>query len=195
MFMKNYRWLLLITTLLCTLGLATGCDEDDDDAGDDDTYTGPADNNLNLNVYGTVAEDANYSLLSIFDGLEITDCGPVGEGDVVEFHLITDSELVGEKGQVSIQADGFQTDLDVNPAQSLDPGLDGGTYSVFIPEMTDSAFAWTEGTCFIYIRTGQDGCNDPAIPYCGNFTCGGAEELIMNGEDGVYFTGTFLCYE
>jgi len=194
MFMKNHRWLLLISTLLCLIGLATGCDEGDDD-DDDDDYTGPADSVLNLNVNGLIDGDDTYQLLAIFGGLEITDCGPVGDGDVVEFHLITDGGLTGELGQVSIQADGFNTDLDVNPAQSLDPALDGGTYSVVIPEMSDTTFEWAEGTCSIFIATGEDGCQDPAIPYCGNFSCGREDELIMNGEDGVYFTGSFLCYE
>lgn len=194
MFMKNHRWLLLISTLLCLIGLATGCDEGDDD-DDDDDYTGPADSVLNLNVDGTIDGDDTYKLLAIFEGLEITDCGPVGDGDVVEFHLITDDALTGEMGQLSIQADGYSTDLDVNPAQSLDPSLNGGTFSVTIPELPDTSFEWAEGTCYIFINTGQDGCNDPAIPYCGNFTCGTAEDLIMNGEDGVYFTGSFLCYE
>ncbi len=199
MLRRERRWILLLA--LAAAPLLPGCDgaADDDSADDDDDYVGPTDENINLNVYGTV-DGEDYSLLSMFSGSDhVVSCGAVGEGETGTFELVTADDVAAEMGRLEIRAEGFMMDTEIYAEQSLDPDEDGGSYQVAIPEKLDDPFVWEAGatsTCYIFIRTGVDGCGDPAIPYCGNFTCGTEEEPLSNAAgDAGRFTGTFNCYD
>ncbi len=192
--MRARRWSDWIGAVLPVLALLwIGCPtEDDDDAGDDDTYTGPAEATINLNVLGTVGGE-DYTLLSIYAGGEVTSCGPSGG----QFELISDAGLVDTDGQLSLQAGGWQEDLTVNPSQSLNAGEDGGTWQITIPEATGAPFEYDSGNCFLFVQSEPENCHDnPSIPFCGNFSCGTDETPMLNGSgDGVRITGTYNCYQ
>lgn len=165
---------------------------EDDDAGDDDTYTGPSEATINLNVLGTVGGE-DYTLLSIFSGADVVECGPSGDS----FHLVSDSSLLDTDGVLTIEAGGWESDTSIHPSQSLNASEDGGLYQITIPEAPEAPFHFDTGTCFIFIQTEPEACNDnPAIPYCGNISCGTADTPLVNeSADGVRITGTFNCYE
>lgn len=187
-------WLCLLLTATWAL---IGCEgDDDDDDTVDDTYSGPVEANINLNVFGTVGGEP-YELLVVFTGDDVTSCGAQSGGDVVPFKLESSPSLVDTDGQLSITADGWLTDTAVNPSQSLSAADDGGVYEMTIPEAASDPFTWVEGTCFIYVHSQPESCFDnPDIPFCGNFSCGSDEELMANGAgDGIWVTGTFNCYD
>jgi len=192
--MRGRPWIMRIGTWLPVLALLwCGCPAtEDDDAGDDDTYTGPSEATINLNVLGTVGGE-EYTLLSIYSGDEITSC--TAQGD--EFHLVSDGSLIKTDGQLRVEAAGWESDTSVHPSQSLNAEADGGTYQVTIPEAPNDPFVFDQGSCFIFIQTEPEACsNNPAIPYCGNISCGSDETSMLNeAGDGVRVTGTFNCYE
>ncbi len=170
--------------------------DDDDTATDDDaTYTGPQEASVNLLVAGRVGGQA-MELSSVFGGAEVSGCGPQGDGDVITFELETDPGLVGTDGQIVIRAEGFLADTDVNPAQSLGAAEDGGTWQVILPGQPSLPFSYDAGPCFIYILSEAESCFDnPAIPHCGNFSCGSEDEPMIDGEGNeVWLTGTFNCW-
>ena len=199
--MRRYPgWMIAMVALL---GLFLwGCPEDsgDDDSSVDDDYTGPSTANINLNVFGTVGGEA-YEHFVVFEGDEVAACGPQGSGDVVPFALESAGDLMATEGQLQLLPEGWLADTALNPVQSLSALDDGGTFRVTIPELTEAAFDWSDGTCFIYIQTEAESCYDnPDIPYCGNFSCGGGEdgqqELMLNGVgDTVRIAGSFNCYK
>ena len=201
--MRGPRYTGLMLAMVAALGLfVMGCPEegDDDDSAGNGDYTGPSQANINLNVFGTVGGEA-YEHFVVYEGDEVASCGPQGSGDVVSFALESAASLTDTEGQLQLIPDGWLSDTELNPVQSLSALDDGGVFRVIIPELTESAFDWTDGTCFIYIQTESDSCYDnPDIPYCGNFSCGGGEdgqqELMVNGVgDSVRIAGSFNCYK
>ena len=188
--------------MVIALGLFwMGCPEDgdDDDSSDNGQYSGPSQATINLNVFGTVGGE-EYQHFVVFEGDEVTACGPQGSGDVVPFALESSAGLADTEGQLELLPDGWLADTELHPVQSLSALDDGGTFRMTIPELPEGPFDWSEGTCFIFIQTDTDSCSNPDIPYCGNFSCGGGEdgqqELMLNGVgDSVRIAGTFNCYK
>ncbi len=199
--MRRYPgWMI---AMVAALGLfVMGCPDDggDDDSSIDNEYTGPSQANINLNVFGTVGGEP-YEHFVVFEGDEVGSCGPQGSGDVVAFALESAGDLMATEGQLQLVPDGWLSDTELNPVQSLSALDDGGTFRVTIPELTEAPFDWSDGTCFIYIQTEAESCYDnPDIPFCGNFSCGGGEdgqqELMLNGVgDSVRIAGSFNCYK
>ncbi len=193
------RWTLLLLTVLvglCGLALAgcpTGYSDDDDDTTD--TYTGPGQANVNLNVLGTV-DSAEYTLLSTFEGDQILECGPSESGEFVAFHLVTDGELLGTDGQLELHAAGFNTDTGTFASQTLYADQHGGDYWVRIPEKPGDTFSWVEGNCFLFVMSDPEDCKSPDVPYCGNFSCGTEDFPLVSGTgDLVRTTGSFNCHD
>ena len=194
---NRHLWLTLLSLALTLALVGVACDNGGNGGDDDDDYTGPTDASINLNVFGTVDETEGYELLSMFSGEEeIVACGPDAQTEEANFELKTSGDLLDPKGVLNLSAGGFLTDIELYAEQSINPEEDGGTYEVEIPERPGDPLGWVAGTCYLYVRTGADGCNDPAIPYCGNFSCGTEEEPLENGAgDTGRFTGTFNCYD
>jgi len=196
--MRRYLFLPTLTMALALL-LCNGCNGDDDDVSDDDTYTGITEATIALNVYKPGAEpgEPELALISYFTGDQVVDCGPEAGSDVVPFNLVSSGDLVETDGQIVVNADGWLTDTAVNPSQSLNAPENGGTFQVLLPGEADDPYDWVAGVCYLFIHSQPEDCfQNPDIPYCGELSCGSEEEPMQNSVgDAAWMRGTFNCYK
>jgi hypothetical protein len=164
---------------------------DDDDSGDDDSD--PLDLPPGVTAIAAIFEGEvagqPYDTEVLWQGDDVTLCSPAGTEGVVRFELVTDPALHPDRGGVEFRAEGFDTDIVSYPEQTLEPSVEGGQYSVIVPEAPDDPALWVAGSCYLFVRT----YNCPGS-HCGLFICGTLLDPMTNAAgDTVAVQGRYQC--